>query len=334
MDREAPGVPGLPVNPTIGTEDRKDDASIKPKDFFWDQFVKYLASTMALLTLLDITLQFFRGGGTVCIVPGTMDGQDNTTIEITRDQVAYINTYCQKSLSRAEYYPFFVLIQGIILVVPHFVWESLFVGKFEYFFSRVQQLDRLPSRETGKYREKNFEIVKQLENHFDTWLIFYLYVTKLIVQIFLVLGFMTISEAYFQNEYFNFTFECSVSIDPPPQGWILPINVSCVYSSFRLFLILKYVNFVLLSLALCILIYGIVWCFIRHVEQLGSKDVALFAFSSGLRPSDSPDVNFCHCNGNPFNPRIKKDLDFLILKLFRADSGHGFVFKDIQVALN
>ena len=32
-----------------------------------------------------------------------------------------------------------------------------------------------------------------------------------------------------------------------------------------------------------------------------------------------------------FFPRIQSDLDFLLLKLFSADSGHGHVFKDIQV---
>ena len=303
--------------------------SITRKNFFWDQFVKYLASVMAFLTLLDITLQFFRGGGTVCILPGTIEGQNNTTIEITRDQVAYINTHCQQSLSRAEYYSFFLLAQGIMLVVPHFAWESLFVGKFEYFFSRVKQLDRLPSRETGKYGEKHFEIVKQLEDHFDTRYIFIFYVVKLLIQIVVVIASVIINEALFQNKYFNFTFECSVSIDPPPQGWILPFNVSCVYSSFRLFVRLKYVNLILLFLALCILIWGIVWCFIRHVQK--SKDVALFVFCSGLRPSDYPEENFYQCNCS-FKPHIKKkDLDFLILKLFRADSGRGLVFKDIQV---
>ena len=33
-----------------------------------------------------------------------------------------------------------------------------------------------------------------------------------------------------------------------------------------------------------------------------------------------------------FTPRISCDLDFLVMRLFRADSGHGRVFKDIQVA--
>ena len=190
-------------------------------------------------------------------------------------------------------------------------------------------MDRLPSRETGKYREKNFEILKQLENHFVKSYIFLMYVGKLLSQLCTVIVSMTISEAYFQNEYFSFTFECSVSIDQPPQGRISPIIVSCVYSSFRLFVLLKNLNIFLLSIALISLICGIVWCFIRHSEELGSKDVALFAFSSGLRPSDYPE-EYIH---NPFNPRIRNDLDFLVLKLFRADSSHGFVFKDIQVTL-
>ena len=159
-------LPGTQPGPSGGkgeksSSDEGSDVSIQPKDFFWDQAIKYLSSIMALLTVLDVTLQFFRGGGPICMVPGTIEGRDNVTLEVTRDQVAYINTLCQRSLSRAEYYPFFVLIQGVVLVAPHFIWEALFLDQFDFFFSIVRQLDRLRSRDTGKYREKNFDIIKK-----------------------------------------------------------------------------------------------------------------------------------------------------------------------------
>ena len=46
---------------TSGDEDEHEaeNNSIQPKDFFWDQFLTYLATAIALLTLLDITRQFF-----------------------------------------------------------------------------------------------------------------------------------------------------------------------------------------------------------------------------------------------------------------------------------
>ena len=310
------------------SSDKGSDVSIQPKDFFWDQAIKYLSSIMALLTVLDVTLQFFRGGGPICMVPGTIEGRDNVTLEVTRDQVAYINTLCQQSLSHAEYYPFFVLIQGVVLVAPHFIWEALFLGQFDFFFSIVQQLDRLRSRDTGKYRENNFEIVKKVEIQFDEKIIFHFYILKLIIQVAVVIASTIVNEAVFQNSYFSFTYECSVSINPPPQGWLLPFDVSCVYSSFRLYEQLKYINLSLLFFALVLIGYAICWCKTRHVEALGSKDVAQFAFLSGLRPTDYFEERF---RSNPFEPNIKNDMDFLIMRLFRADPGHGYVFKDIQV---
>ena len=321
-------IPGANPGQEGGKKSGSNQLSIKPKDFFWDQAIKYLSSIMALLTVLDFTLQFFRGGGPICMVPSTIEGQENVTLEVTRDQVAYINTYCQQSLSRAEYYPFFVLIQGVILAVPHLIWEALFVGQFDFFFCVVPQLDRLRSRETGKYRERNFEIVKKLGKQFHKTSIFILYIAKLLFQFTIVTASMTVNEVVFQNDYFSFTYQCPVSIDPPPQGWLFPFYVSCLYSSFRLYEKLKYINLSLLFFALVLIGYGVFWCLTRHVEALGSKDVATFAFYSGLRPTDYVEQRFWF---SPFDPRIKNDLDFLIMHLFRADSGHGKVFKDIQV---
>jgi hypothetical protein len=104
--------------------------------------------------------------------------------------------------------------------------------------------------------------------------------------------------------------------------------ISCVYSSFRLYEQLKYINLSLLFFALVLIGYAICWCKTRHVEALGSKDVAQFAFLSGLRPTDYVEERF---RSNPFEPNIKNDMDFLIMRLFRADPGHGYVFKNIQV---
>ncbi|CAI8039203.1 hypothetical protein GBAR_LOCUS21788 [Geodia barretti] len=318
-------LPGAQPGPSGGkgeksSSDEGSDVSIQPKDFFWDQSIKYLSSIMALLTVLDVTLQFFRGGGPICMVPGTIEGRDNVTLEVTRDQAAFINTLCQRSLSRAEYYPFFVLIQGVVLVAPHFIWEALFLGQFDFFFSIVRQLDRLRSRDTGKYREKNFDIIKKIDMQFGEKIIFPCYILKLIMQVTVVFASMIVNEAVFQNSYFSFTYECSVSINPPPQGWLLPFDVSCVYSSFRLYEKLKYINLSLLFFALLLILYAIFWCMTRHVEALGSKDVAQFAFESGLRPTDYVEERFW-----------SNDMDFLIMRLFRADPGHGYVFKDIQV---
>ena len=335
-----------------GSTAEESTGPIEPKQFFWDQFLVYVSTIIALLTVLDVTLQFFRGGGLACRVPVTIDeGQDNAScgearnltpeaacsseISISRDEVAYINTFCQESLSRAEYYPFFVLIQGLLLAAPQYLWAALFVGQFDFFFGLVQQLDRLRSRETGEYRAKNFEIVSKLEKQFPRkwkWIgIFFFYVLKLSAQLAVVVIAIIVNVTFFHEEYFNFAFDCPETLNPPPKGWWLPIRVSCVFSSFRLHKQLRAINIFLLCLGFFVILYGLWWCFKRHVNALGFKDAALFAFSSCLRPTEYVEERFFHSRKSPFNPRVRNDLDFLLLRLFRADSGHGLVFKDIQV---
>ena len=333
-----------------GSSSDESTGPIQPKEFFWDQFLVYISTIIALLTVLDVALQFFRGGGLACRVPVTIDGTetcenyDNSTsenrvtcsdIEISRDEVAYVNSFCQQSLSRAEYYPFFVLIQGLLLAAPQYLWASLFVGQFDFFFGLVQQLDRLRSRETGEYRAKNFEIVNKLEKQFPRkWKwggIFVFYVLKLCAQLILVVIAIIINVAVFHEKYFDFSFDCPEILNPPPNGWWLPVRVSCVFSSFRLHKQLRGINIFLLCFAFFIILYGLLWCAKRHINALGFKDAALFAFSSCLRPTEYVDERFFHSRYSPFSPQLKNDLDFLLMRLFRADSGHGLVFKDIQV---
>ena len=57
-------------------------ANIEQKEFFWDQFLVYMATIIALLTVLDITLQLFRGGGLICRLPARLplDSEGNETV--------------------------------------------------------------------------------------------------------------------------------------------------------------------------------------------------------------------------------------------------------------
>ena len=319
-------------------------AKIEQKEFFWDQFLIYMATIIALLTVLDITLQLFRGGGLVCRLPArlplhsdkneTVASDENETVAPSRDDVAYVNTFCQQSLSLAEYYPLFVLIQGLLLAAPQYLWASLFGGQFDFFFGLVRQLDRLRSSELGQYRPQNFEIVDKLEKHFvRKWSflsIFPLYIIKLFIQLLVICVSFLFNGAVFRRYVFAFGFKCPRDFDPdsPPDGWWLPFQVACTFSSFRLYGKLQIVNYLLLSLAFCTVIYALIWCFKRHTNALGYKDIALFAFSSCLRPEEYVHSKFWK---SPLEPRIHNDLDFLLLRLFRADSGYGNVFKDIQV---
>ena len=307
---------------------------IEPKEFFWDQLILYVATIIALLTLLDISLQLLRSGGLFCYIPS--DNGMNMSIEVTRDQAAFINNYCLKSLSLSEYYTVFILIQGIALAAPHYLWWSLFRGQFDFFFDLVQQLDRLRDSNIGEYRPANFELVKKLEKEFPSKSrrlgIFPFYKGKIALQLAVAAVSIIVNISVFPRSDFSFIFECPEDFNSgsPPEGWLLPVSVYCVYASFRVFINLQYADYVLLVIAIGTAAYGLFWCFRRHINALGYQEAARFAFASGLK-ADEYVFAYESFWKSPFSPRIQGDLDFLLMRLFRADTGHGQVFRDILV---
>ena len=49
---------------------KKDEGtSLEPKDFIWDQFLKYISSAILALTVLNVSVEFLRGGGVQCFPP-------------------------------------------------------------------------------------------------------------------------------------------------------------------------------------------------------------------------------------------------------------------------
>ena len=136
-----------------------------------------------------------------------------------------------------------------------------------------------------------------------------------------------------------------------------------MYTSLRILSLVRYVDYILLSLAIGLILLGLLWCAIRHTKELGHDDIANFVFQSCLATKTyvfppfheirskqyrSDNCWFC-CfpfslfkPGNRgciacqtqfmlFSPRIRNDLDFLEMYLFRADTSHGRVFKEIQI---
>lgn len=322
---------------------------IKPKDFWWDMFIKYLAATIALGTALETALQFLGNDGPSC----TVSGRDNASAyEISHDDIVYINRFCQQSFTRAIYYPLFLFSQSIALTAPDFLWGAINVGCFDYFFRVVTDLDRFRSGETGTYEEKNFKILKKLENKFGLKAeIFHFYIFKLCLQILVILTAIAINILIFRDEHFNLYFVCPVGCDISVEGWQFMFCVTCVFPPFRLYRLLFIIDLTLLSVALLILGWGIFWCFKKHVEILGSDVTAKFAFKSCLLPTQYDissskkshwfKVLFCCFNcsesvcQNIFcltsEYRIKNDLDFLLLRLYSADLGYGADFRAIQV---
>lgn len=295
-----------------------------------------------------------------------IDGDpDELQLEFTLRQADYFNGYCSRSIPPSEFFPLYILVHGILLIAPHFIWSAVFKGDFDSFFAVTRKLDRLRDRNTGEYSSKNFDRVEKLELEFGgkRRKIFLLYIGKLLLQLAVCVGSYIFSIAFFIN--FSFAFDCpqDLSQDNIPEKWPLNITIPCVYTSLRVLSLVRYADYILLALAIILILLGLFWCLIRHTKELGHKDIANFVFQSCLstktfvfppfyeiRSSEHRSDNCWFCcfpvnlirPGNRgciacqvkfmlFSPCIRNDLDFFEMYLFRADTSHGRVFKEIQI---
>ena len=312
---------------------------LTPKDFYWDRIVTILVTGILGLTFVDVVAEFFRQPSSTVLC--------NTPSNFTRDQTAFVNSFCFNSLPSAQYYTLFITVHGLLLIAPHQLWTWLFTGYVEYFFDLAKSLDRLKNSKTGDYASKNTAIVTKLEKEFlseKRW-IFALYKLKLILQLAAAAGSLAVMWTLFND--FTVVFSCaqngsSLCTDQRcsfDDAW--PASVDCAYIPLQLLSVLRYVDMSLVSLVILVLLYGIAWCFQGHPTELGADKMALFAFTSCLLPETyvfpSPWSSVVRRGWRGIgrglcSPRIRNDLDFLLLQLFQADSGHGQVFKEIQVA--
>ena len=330
-------VPFLPKSVTPEKADQSGNAPsdarpISQKDFQWDNIIKYVATAIFGITLLDVSTEFFRGSrGVVCFTP-----YENGTF--TRDQASYINGFCTQMLPFSEYYSYFLIIQAFLLLAPRFFWGSLFKGEFNHFFDLVRKIDRLTDPDTGEYSEKNFNIVSKLEKEYllrDRNIYSY-YIAMLLVQLLIATSTVAVSEVIFID--FSTSFECP-PIMPFPDDWPLDISVLCTFQTLRFTLVLRYLDYGLIGTAVLATLYGFLWCLSRHKAQLGSKQIALFAFTTGLSPDSyifpnlftSRQRSFADRLSTLFVPNFRSDLDFLIARLFKSDAGLAAVFKNVQI---
>ena len=109
---------------TISGESGSQVSSERPlitKDFFWDDWLSYIASAILALALIDLSVEFLAGStlGVLCFI-------NDTNREYDRDQTAYINSWCSRLLPYTEYYPLFTLVQGVLLLVPQYVFSFIY----------------------------------------------------------------------------------------------------------------------------------------------------------------------------------------------------------------
>ncbi len=322
--------------------DPEENSSLAPREFFWDSIVLFVLSAILGLTAIDVVSEFVRGSSVECYVPGGLPEED---ADSNHD---YINSFCSRDLPPTEFFPAFIVVSGVLVAIPHYLWVNHYGGNFEFFFSLASTLERLRDKGTGEYSEHNHLIVQQLETAFSTYkrnTVFWVYVGKLGLQwIFSIVGF-GVAVAYFTD--FEETFLCPQNVTN--SFWPLDKQALCVFTSLRLLWLIRLAYIVLLILVVLGLSWALFWCFCTHASELTSCETARFAFFSGLPPeyyvAKLPVPDWCRplrvlvlkfVTTIPWfslqGPRVRTDLDFMVMKLFRTDSGLGYVFRDVQIA--
>lgn len=340
--KELAGRPG--VNPQdlddTGGEEEETELSYALKELFWDKIVVFLTTAIIGLSAVDILTELLRGGsGIVCFVPDELN--------LTEGQEDYVDSYCAQSVPDTQYLPIFVLVQGVLVASWHYLWKSSFTSHFDYFFSLAKTLTRLSDETTGEYPRKNLNIIKKLEIEFSTFSpskILRWYQAKLGAQLITAVVSMLFLFLVFTN--FDVNFNCPRIEN---QYWPIPgEKINCIFTSLRLFSLVRVADAFLLVLVILAVLWGFIWSISRHTTELGCTNVALFSYTTGISPEYFlPKPMFSHIRGffanicsarigqeivlRFFSPRIKTDLDFLLMMLYRTDSGLGHSFKEGQI---
>lgn len=319
-----------------GQPEEGEGNSLKPREFFWDNIVLFVVSTILGLAAIDVITEFLRGGlsggGVACFPPSGAD----------EAQAAYINSYCSSFLPFGAYVTTFMVVHAVLLIVPHYLWLGHYGGNFELFFQLVSTLKRVQDHtRAGERIPENLVIVQRLESTFtllDRNYIYRSYVLKLILQFLWSFVGIIFGVGFFVTR-FNVRFTCPPDFNSSTtyEFWPLGDSVNCSYETLSLLQYLWIGDVLLLLLACFSLAGAILWSFSTHPIALGYKEFAKFAFHSGFHPqyyvapfpgSECLRRYFSYISypsrSSPHT--IKTDLDFLVLRLNQTDSGLGSVF--------
>lgn len=310
-----------------------------PREYFWDSITLYVVGIIIGLSAIDLITEFIRGSAIACL-PGELKTK------------AFIDSYCASSIPVSQYFPTFISVHALLIAIPHYLWANHYGGNFEFFFTQVKLMDRIENDKTGYYSKNNFAILEQLTKAFcsykTNWM-FRLYVLKLLLQLFITVVGLFAAVYFFTN--FEDVFLCPRNFQNTTDQlsdslWPFKMQVTCTYKTMRLFAMIRIADIALLFFLILCFMWSLLWCANSHPRELGTNKVAAFSFQSNISPGyylhnssfgygrpTSRFLNILLASIPSFGdePQVNTDLDFLILKLFRTDSGLGYVFREMQV---
>ena len=292
---------------------------LEPKSFWWDAFILFIATTISGLSITDVLVEFLRPDSSkvACFVHNE---------SFNRDQVQYVNEFCHQDLPFSVNFTIYLFLQGLLLIVPHFAWKVIVRARIDSFYSHVTKMETLRDRRTGKYPDKNYYIVENMQKQFGgkkclMSLIAFFYLIKLIVQSLFIVIFSVITFAAFIHlKDSDITFNCGDN-GPDP----LFRNIKCSYSKFQYLFFLWIGDIILLLLSILVMILGFVFV-LKNDANLGHCDVSKFSYQSGI------DSEFYVAKSWKFKLLlIYDDLNILLSMLSSTDAGVAQMYKSVQI---
>ena len=331
---------------------------LEPKLFFWDNIIFYLASAILGLSVSNIVVDFLRPEPNSVACFSSFDN---------RDKVAYINNYCNDFLPFTENFSLALVIHGVLLLLPHYLWKAYFSARIDFFFTHAAKLETLRDGNTGEYPPRNFNVVDYMHRKFhENKDILRGYRIKLASQLIIALIAIGTTAGLFQD--FKIQFDCP-GIDDEED----PIfqRVKCSYAKLRYISVLRYADYIFLGLSVVTILYGLYWCLpMKSHPDLGHQEISQFCYDSCLNSKHCVTkrwsfyhatrmwphyhiakmwpfyriakmwpfhhiirkCSFCHISKKWPLYHLENDLQFLLMSLFSTDAGLGKVFKSVQIA--
>ena len=280
-------------------------SSVEAHDFPWERLLTWSAMALLVLSLLAV----YNGGNgeVVCDSPPHLSS-------------SVVNSACQQSLSRWLYYPLFVFLQSIVLLLPQYLWYSYSKWHVQFFFSALQRFNRQPFTAEGECELEAFQAVANLDKQFSkTRGLVKLYAMKMILHLILWATCSATTLMFFGQ------FKCPKSILPTRYSYDCDRDslndspfIDCFYSQLQN---LVAANCFILLISLASIVYSFGWFYLQPIKNL--KQTVEFCLNTHLSPE--------HFLFNSFSVARANDLDFLFQLLDHVDSGLAVVVQDLHV---
>ena len=340
-------VKGLEGKGSGDGEEEEEEGSIKPREFFWDSITLYVVFAIIGLTTIDLVTEYIKQPEVQCF------SRNNQSL-LSEQFQDYVNEFCTSALPNTESFTTITYILGFLIAAPHYLWLNSFGGRFAFFFQLASTIERQRNEEMGEYPKKNLIIADQLEDAFTVYnlkrnSIFQVYFVKLVLQLLVSVAGLLVVAVVFTD--FDTSFTCPSTLTEAQDAtgaWpLMGERVTCVFTSLRLLELIRIADLILLSVIILTLTGLLIWCTASHSNELGYKKVAVFVFQTGLSSryfvADFKVPSCSRCLQKLYllftcipwlpleGPRIRTDLDFMMMRLFRTDGGLGHVLKEVLI---